>query len=109
MGVVFFGLMPGLTDGFALAVAFGFMLGAFGQIPINDFMIGKIASGPARARIYGIRYVVAFSVLAVTLPLIGFIHANWGFEVLFRVLALAALIIFVACLALPRTLPKAPA
>ena len=50
--LVFFSLMPGLTDGLALAVALGFMLGAFGQIPINDFMIGKMASGPFRARIY---------------------------------------------------------
>jgi len=44
MQVVFFGLMPGLHDGLALAVALGFMLGAFGQIPINDYMIGKMAS-----------------------------------------------------------------
>ncbi|NIP19369.1 MAG: MFS transporter, partial [Xanthomonadales bacterium] len=53
--IVFFAIMPGLTDGLALAVALGFMLGAFGQIPINDYMIGKMAAGPFRARIYGIR------------------------------------------------------
>ena len=106
--LVFFLSMPGLVDGWALAVAFGFMFGAFGQIPINDFMIGKIASGPARARIYGVRYVVAFSVLAVTLPLIGFVHANWGFDALFRILAAAAGVIFLACLALPKRLPTAP-
>ena len=29
----------------ALAVALGFMLGAFGQIPINDYMIGRMATG----------------------------------------------------------------
>ena len=57
--IVFFALMPGLSGGWALAAALGFMLGAFGQIPITDFMIGKMASGPARARIYGVRYVVA--------------------------------------------------
>ena len=39
-----------LLTGLALIVALGFMLGAFGQIPINDFMIGKMASGPARAK-----------------------------------------------------------
>ena len=64
--VVFFSAMPGLFDGWALLVALGFMLGAFGQIPINDFMIGKTASGPYRARIYGVRYVVSFTVLAAT-------------------------------------------
>ena len=75
--IVFFSLMPGLTDGIALAAALGFMLGAFGQIPINDFMIGKMASGPHRARIYGIRYVVSFTALAATLPLIAFVYDKW--------------------------------
>src|SRR6185436_11226893 len=41
--LVFFGLMAGSREGWALALALGFMLGAFGQIPINDFMIGKMA------------------------------------------------------------------
>ena len=105
MQLVFFSLMPGLTDGMALAVAFGFMLGAFGQIPINDYMIGKMASGPYRARIYGIRYVVAFSVLAVSVPLIALVYEHWGFDMLFRILAGAALLILCAVAALPRKLP----
>ena len=103
--VVFFSIMPGLTDALALAVALGFMLGAFGQIPINDYMIGKMASGPARARIYGVRYVVSFTVLAVTLPLIGVVHINWGFDVLFWILAAAAAVILTAVFFLPRRLP----
>ncbi len=103
--IVFFALMPGLHDGAALAVALGFMLGAFGQIPINDYMIGKIAHGAYRARVYGVRYVVAFTVLALTLPLIAFVYETWGFDSLFRILAAAALVILVAVAALPRRLP----
>ncbi|MDA4844278.1 MFS transporter [Hoeflea poritis] len=105
MQMVFFSIMPGLTDGIALAVALGFMLGAFGQIPINDYMIGKMASGPFRARIYGVRYVVSFSVLAATLPLIAIVYDRWGFDTLFRILAGAALVIFLAVAALPSRLP----
>ncbi len=103
--VVFFFNMPGLTDGSALLVAFGFMLGAFGQIPINDFMIGKTASGAYRARIYGIRYVVSFTVLAAALPLISFVYHNWGFDTLFHILAAAAALIFAAVISLPKRLP----
>ena len=105
MQLVFFSLMPGLFDGIALAVAFGFMLGAFGQIPITDYMIGKMASGALRARIYGIRYVVSFSVLAITLPLIAFVHDNWGFDTLFRILSGAAFVILIAVAMLPRRMP----
>jgi len=107
--LIFFSLMPGLTDGLALAVALGFMLGAFGQIPINDFMIGKMASGAARARIYGVRYVVSFTVLAASLPLIAFVYDNWGFDTLFRLLAGTALLILAAVLLLPQRLPTAEA
>ena len=106
--VVFFSLMPGLTDVAAVVVALGFMLGAFGQIPINDYMVGRIASGAYRASAYGIRYVVSFTVLAATLPLVAFVHANWGFDVLFRILAVVALVIAAAVALLPRRLP-APA
>jgi MFS family permease len=104
--VVFFAAMPGLTDGVALAVALGFMLGAFGQIPINDFMIGRMASGPFRARVYGVRYVLGFSVLAATLPLVGFVYDAWGFDTLFRLLAGAAAVILAAAFLLPARLPS---
>ena len=103
--VVFFALMPGLRDGYALAAAFGFMLGAFGQIPINDFMIGKMASGEARARIYGVRYVVSFTAFALALPLIAFVYGNYGFDTLFWMMSGAAAFIFVAVACLPARLP----
>ena len=107
--LVFFGLMAGSRDGWALALALGFMLGAFGQIPINDFMIGKMASGAARARVYGIRYVVSFTALAAALPLISFVYERWGFDMLFYVLAGAAAVIFALVSCLPGRLPAARA
>ncbi|HEY6257183.1 MAG TPA: MFS transporter [Xanthobacteraceae bacterium] len=106
--IVFFSIMPGLSGGWALATALGFMLGAFGQIPINDFMIGKMANGEARARIYGVRYVVGFSVLAASLPLIGFVYESYGFDTLFRLMASAAGVIFVVAACLPSRLPAPP-
>jgi MFS family permease len=104
--VVFFLLMPGLADWAALVCALAFMLAAFGQIPINDYMIGRLAEGEWRARIYGMRYVVSFTVLAATLPLIAFIYERWGFDVLFNVLAASAAVILAAVLMLPSRLPQ---
>ena len=105
--LVFFALMAGSREGWALALALGFMLGAFGQIPINDFMIGKMASGAARARVYGIRYVVSFTALAAALPLIAFVYERWGFDTLFYVLSASAAAIFALVSCLPRRLPAA--
>ena len=104
--VVFFAAMPAVQDWAALAVALGFMLGAFGQIPINDYMIGKMAQGEARARVYAIRYVVSFTALAAALPLIAFIYEGWGFDTLFRLLAVTASVIFIAVSLLPRRMPS---
>nr|VFK35196.1 MAG: Major Facilitator Superfamily protein [Candidatus Kentron sp. MB]VFK77187.1 MAG: Major Facilitator Superfamily protein [Candidatus Kentron sp. MB] len=103
--IVFFSLMPGAFNEVALAVALGFMLGAFGQIPINDYMIGKMAKGAHRSRIYGVRYVVSFTVLAASLPLIALVYENWGFDTLFRILAIAAAIILAAVSVLPTKIP----
>ncbi len=103
--VAFFAAMPGLVDWAALLCALIFMLAAFGQIPINDYMIGRMADGEYRARIYGVRYVVSFTVLAAALPLIAFVYESWGFDGLFRVLALSAAVILCAVMLLPRKLP----
>ena len=103
--LVFFAAMPGLQEGQALVVTFGFMLGAFGQIPITDFLIGKMAKGAYRARVYGMRYVVSFSMLAATLPFISFVYENGGSDMLFRSLSCAALAILVTVWMLPRNRP----
>ena len=103
---LFFALMPGLTGWPALIVALCFMIGAFGSIPINDYMVGKMASGDFRARVYGVRYVVSFTSLAIALPLIGSIHQRWGFDTLFVVLAACAVVILCAVYMLPRRLPS---
>jgi MFS family permease len=105
--IVFFLLMPGLKDLTALAVALGFMLGAFGQIPINDYMIGRMAKSELRASVYGARYIVSFAVWATVVPLIAWVHHNWGFDLLFYILAACAVAILAAVLMLPERLPEA--
>ena len=102
---VFFALMYQLAGVAALVVAVAFMLVVFGQIPINDVLVGRITKSEWRSRVYSIRYIVTFSVMASTLPLIAGIHAGWGFGALFVVLAVAAGGIFAAVLMLPRAGP----
>ena len=100
---VFFALMYQLTGLGALIVAVAFMLMVFGQIPINDVLVSRITKSEWRSRIYSIRYVATFSVMASTLPLIAWVHAGWGFGMLFVIMAIAAGGIFAAVLLLPRT------
>jgi MFS family permease len=100
---VFFVLMSKLTGPLALAVSIAFMLVVFGQIPINDVLVGRITRSEWRSRVYAFRYIVTFVVSASAIPLIAWLHANWDFTALFVVMAIAATGIFAAVLALPHT------
>jgi len=100
---VFFFLMIKLNGMAALIVAIAFMLAVFGQIPINDVLVGRMVRSEWRSRAYGIRYVITFSVMASTVPFIAWVHSTWGFSALFGLLAVAALLIFAAVLFLPKT------
>ena len=102
---VLFFLMTHLEGVAALLVAFAFMFVVFGQIPINDVLIGRMARSEWRSRVYALRYIVTFSVMASTVPLISWVHQNWGFEKLFGILTIAALAIFAATLLLPGSSP----
>ena len=98
-----FAIMYQLTGLGALVVAVAFMLVVFGQIPINDVLIGRITKSEWRSRVFSLRYIVTFSVMASTLPFVAGIHASWGFGALFVVMAVAASGVLAAALMLPRT------
>ena len=99
---LFFAVMYQLTGVAALVVAVAFMLVVFGQIPINDVLIGRITRSEWRGRVLSVRYIVTFSVAASALPVVAGIHAGWGFGALFVVMAVAATGILIAALILPR-------
>ncbi len=109
---ILFAAMLNLTGAPALIVAVAFMLVVFGQIPINDVLIGRIAKSEWRSRAYSARYIVSFVVMATTVPAISALHGHWGFHALFAVMAVLAGLIFCAVLFLPATklrLQPAPA
>lgn len=98
---VLFAVMIQSQGQMALIVSVAFMLVVFGQIPINDVLLGRIVSSEWRSRAYALRYLVTFSVMASAVPMIAWIHSGWGFERLFMVLSIAAACIFLAVLLLP--------
>ena len=60
---LFFYLMTHLQGVAALLLAIAFMFVVFGQIPINDVLVGRMARSEWRSRAYALRYVVTFSVM----------------------------------------------
>ena len=91
------------VEGWAmLAAAVLMMLAVFGQIPINDAIVGRYCADEYRSRVYAVRYVVTLTVAAVAVPLISVLHGTaGGFRNVFLVLAALAMAIFAASLFFP--------
>jgi MFS family permease len=102
--VVFFLAMIGRVGSIALLIAIAFMLVVFGQIPINDVLVGRVTKTEWRSRAYGLRYVIGFTVMALAVPMVAWIYARWSFDALFVVLAVAGAGILIAVMMLPRQL-----
>jgi MFS family permease len=102
--VVFFLAMIGRVGSIALLIAIAFMLVVFGQIPINDVLVGRVTKTEWRSRAYGLRYVIGFTVMASAVPMVAWIYARWSFDALFVVLAAAGAGILIAVMMLPRQL-----
>jgi len=85
-----------------LVVALFMMLAVFGQIPLNDAIVGRYVADEYRARVLGVRYVVSLGVAAVAVPMIAALHKTaGGFSNVFLVLAVLAAGVFLASLFFP--------
>jgi MFS family permease len=85
-----------------LAAALAMMLAVFGQIPLNDAIVGKYVADEYRARVLSVRYVVSLGVAAVAVPLIAVLHrTQGGFSNVFLVLAALAAGMLAASLFFP--------
>lgn len=85
-----------------MVVCAAFMLVVFGQIPINDVLIGRVTSSGWRSRALGARYIITFSVSATAIPMIAWTHTTWGFGAFFMILAAIAVAILAFVFFLPR-------
>ncbi len=86
----------------ALLGAIAFMLLVFGEIPITDVLIGRVVKNEWRSRAYALTYLINFSVSAAAIHLVANIHSHLGFDRLFILLAVFALLMFTAVLFLPQ-------
>lgn len=96
-------LLAGSLSGVAMiAVAVAMMLVVFGQIPLNDALLGRYTRDEYRARVYAVRYVVSLGAAATGVPLIALLYrATGGFHSVFAVLAALSLLTLSGALLLP--------
>jgi MFS family permease len=90
-------------DGWALlVVALLMMMAIFGQIPLNDAIVGRYVADEYRARVLSVRYVVSLGVAGIAVPLIAVLHrTEGGFRNVFLVLAALACAILLSATFFP--------
>jgi MFS family permease len=93
-------LLAAVTTG--LPMAFGLILvtaAIYGQVVINDAMVGRYVPDEYRNRVYSVRFFLAFTVGGFAVPVIGALHRNGGFQAVLLVSGAIGALIFVSAIA----------
>jgi MFS family permease len=94
-----------------ILVSIGIVMSAFGQVTVNDAMVGKYTSEEWRSRAYAVRYFVGFTAAGASVGLVAWLYERGGFVTMLHAFGALCLLAIAAALILPReiTTPAAPA
>ncbi|WP_027580357.1 MFS transporter [Bradyrhizobium sp. Ai1a-2] len=91
-----------LSDLPLILVSIGIVMGAFGQVTVNDAMVGKYTSEEWRSRAYAVRYFVGFTAAGASVGLVAWLYEQGGFVTMLRAFAGLCLLAIAAAIILPR-------
>jgi hypothetical protein len=91
-----------LSDLPLILVSIGIVMGAFGQVTVNDAMIGKYTSEEWRSRAYAVRYFVGFTAAGASVGLVAWLYQQGGFVTMLHAFAGLCLLAIAAAIILPR-------
>jgi MFS family permease len=93
-----------------ILVSIGIVMGAFGQVTVNDAMVGKYTSEEWRSRAYAVRYFVGFTAAGASVGLVAWLYEQGGFVTMLHAFAGLCLLVVAAAIILPREIrtPAAP-
>ena len=90
------------VSGTALVFVAVFMIVAgFGQVTINDAIVGKYTSDQWRSRAYSVRYFLGFTAAGVSVALVAALHGRGGFTLVLHALAALTVLVIVAGVLFP--------
>jgi hypothetical protein len=84
-----------------ILASIGVIIGMFGQVTVNDAMIGKYTSDAWRARAYAARYFLGFTAAGASVGLVAWLHAQGGFALMLEAFATLCLLLIVGALIFP--------
>src|SRR6266699_3256520 len=85
-----------------ILASIGIVMGAFGQVTVNDAMVGKYTSEEWRSRAYAVRYFIGFTAAGVSVGLVAWLYEQGGFVTMLHAFAGLCLLAIAAAIILPR-------
>src|ERR1700704_2668512 len=91
-----------------ILASIGIVMGAFGQVTVNDAMVGKYTTEEWRSRAYAVRYFVGFTAAGASVGLVAWLYERGGFVTMLQAFGALCLLVIVAAVILPQEI-KVPA
>jgi MFS family permease len=85
-----------------IVASVGIVMGAFGQVTVNDAMVGKYTTDEWRSRAYSVRYFVGFTAAGASVGLVAWLYERGGFVTMLQAFGALCLLVIVAAVILPR-------
>ncbi len=92
-----------------IIVSIGIIMGAFGQVTVNDALVGKYTPEEWRSRAYAVRYFVGFTAAGASVGLVAWLYERGGFATMLQAFAGLCLFVIAAAIILPREIAPKPA
>jgi MFS family permease len=91
-----------------ILASIGIVMGAFGQVTVNDAMVGKYTAEEWRSRAYSIRYFIGFTAAGASVGLVAWLYEQGGFVTMLQTFGALCLLVILAAIILPTEI-KVPA
>jgi MFS family permease len=85
-----------------IVASIGIVMGAFGQVTVNDAMVGKYTTDEWRSRAYSVRYFIGFTAAGASVGLVAWLYERGGFATMLQAFGALCLLVIVAAIILPQ-------
>lgn len=90
------------TSGLLLIlISIGIVISIFGQVTVNDTMVGKYTSDEWRARAFAVRYFLGFTAAGASVGLVALLYANGGFALMLQAFAAFCFLVVIGAFIFP--------
>ena len=76
-----------------ILASIGIVMGAFGQVTVNDAMVGKYTSEEWRSRAYSVRYFIGFTAAGASVGLVAWLYEQGGFVTMLQAFGALCLLV----------------